>query len=87
MEANIQEIYTTAIHPLTSEEKLRIATLILEEVTGQSRGNGVGESAGRPGDITRFFGAWKGGSPDGSDNEMIDADLARALAGEIEEQN
>lgn len=34
----------------------------------------------RKGDITKFFGMYKGGDPNGSDNEKIDADLARAYA-------
>lgn len=36
----------------------------------------IGEPEGRT-DITRFFGMWSNGDPDGSDNERIDADLAR----------
>ncbi len=31
----------------------------------------------RKADITQFFGMWSGGDPHGSDNERIDADLAR----------
>ena len=36
MQSNIQEIYATAIRPLPDDEKLQIATLILEEVNGKS---------------------------------------------------
>jgi len=87
MQANIQEIYATTIRPLTSDEKLRIATLILEEVTGQASVNEERHPPQRKGDITKFFGAWKGGAPNGSDNETIDADLARAYAHGLEEQD
>ncbi len=82
MQANIQEIYTSTIRPLTSDEKLRIATLILEEVTGTAPVNGVRESPEPKGDITKFFGTLEGGAPNGSDNEAIDTDLAREYANE-----
>ncbi len=41
----------------------------------------------RSGDIRKFFGAWKGGDANGSDNEQIDRDLARAYAQECENEN
>ena len=37
MAIDIQEIYATAIRPLPDKEKLRLATLILEEVTKKVR--------------------------------------------------
>lgn len=87
MQANIQEIYANTIRPLTRDEKLRIATLILEEVTGQAPAKGEGQTPEPKGDITRFFGTWKGGTPNGSDNEAIDADLARAYAHGFEDKD
>lgn len=84
MGANVEEIYATAIRPLPREDKLRIATLILEEVTG------TGTSAQRKrtgGDITKFFGRYQGGDPQGSDNAKIEADLARAYTDNHEEES
>ena len=41
----------------------------------------------RNGDIRKFFGLYKGGDPNGSDNEQIDADLARAYADNHEHED
>lgn len=54
MQTNIQEIYTKTILPLADAEKLQIATLILEDVTGKTAGangkaeNGFAEPNGEP---------------------------------------
>jgi hypothetical protein len=82
MQANIQEIYANTIHPLTSDDKLRIAALILEEVTGKSPVNGGSQTPERKDDITKNFGLWEGGDANDSDTEQIDADLAREYANE-----
>lgn len=82
MQADIQEIFATTIRPLSKDEKLRLATLILEEVTGQAPVKGERQAPEPKGDITKFFGTLKGGAPNGSDNEAIDADLAREYANE-----
>ena len=87
MQANLQEIYTSTIRPLTNDEKLRLATLILEEVTGTVPVTGVPETPEPKGDITKFFGTWDSGTPNGSDNEAIDADLARAYAHGFEDKD
>ncbi|MCY7345763.1 MAG: hypothetical protein LH614_06020 [Pyrinomonadaceae bacterium] len=45
MQADIQEIYTKTILPLPDKEKLQIATLILEAVTGKTASaNGKAEN-------------------------------------------
>ncbi len=45
MQTNIQEIYTKTISPLPDAEKLQIAALILEAVTGKANnGNGKAEN-------------------------------------------
>ncbi len=82
MSANIREIYTTTIRPLPDKEKLEIATIILEEVTGK----GHTEKPKRTGDISKYIGMFNTGDPDGSDNEKIDADLARAYSDDHEDQ-
>ena len=72
MTGDVQEFYQQTVLPLPEQERLQLAALILNDL---SRG---ATKPKRKGDITKFFGAWKGGSADGSDNEQIDRDLARA---------
>lgn len=87
MQANIQEIYANTIRPLTDDEKLRIATLVLEEVTSKSPATGTSPTPQRTGGIAELFGSWQGGDPNGSDNERIDADLAREYASSHEDED
>lgn len=68
----IQEIYQENILPLSEKEQLKLASLILEKVTNDN----AAETPKRKGDITKFFGMFDTGDPDGSDNDKIDADLA-----------
>lgn len=70
----IQDIYAVSIQPLPEGEKLKLATLILEDVTrshGKRKNN----------DTTEFFGMFETGDPDSANNDKIDADLARAYEG------
>lgn len=87
MAIDIQEIYATAIQPLPDSEKLKLASLILEKVTQSSSPGDATEKSKRTGDITRFFGMFNSGDPDASDNERIDADLARAYADDHEDED
>ncbi|MCA1626387.1 MAG: hypothetical protein LC742_00240 [Acidobacteria bacterium] len=80
MATDIQEIYQQSIGSLPEREQLKLAALILEKVTQK----GEPERPKRKGDITKFFGMYKGGDPNGSDNEKIDADLARAYLEDYE---
>lgn len=80
----VQEIYTKTIRPLPDNEKLEIATIILEEVTKKDK---AAKHKQKGGDITKFFGMHKGGDPNGSNNEKIDADLARAYADAHEDED
>lgn len=73
MQNDIQEIYQTTILPLPEKEQLKLASLILEKVTKED----AAEQPTRKGDITKFFGMFDTGDPDGSGNEKIDADLNR----------
>ncbi len=73
----VQEIYQNVILPLPENEQLKLASLILQKVTVKNdhpKANRMG------GDITKLFGMYKDVDPNGSDNEQIDADLARAYA-------
>lgn len=80
MQADIQEIYQQTIRPLSEQEKLQLAALILNELSHEPTGAEAQEKPKRKGDITKFFGMYKGGDPQGPDNKKIDADLARAYA-------
>ncbi len=73
MQTDIQEIYQKTILPLPEKDQLKLASLILEKVTKESEN----EPPRRKGDIAKFFGMFDTGDPDGSDNDKIDADLAR----------
>ena len=67
---------------MTEDERKRLATLILNELSQETN-----RKPKRKGDITKFFGMYKGGDPNGSDNEKIDADLARAYADDHESES
>lgn len=84
MSTTVEQIYSETIRPLPDIEKLEIASKILDEVTKKGRNE---EPRQRGGDISKFFGIYKGGDLDGSDNEKIDADLARAYAERQEGEN
>jgi len=73
MQTDIQEIYQTTIQPLPEKEQLKLASMILEKVTRETEDS----QPTRKGDITKFFGMFDTGDPDGSDNDKIDADLNR----------
>jgi len=74
----IQEIYSTAILPLSEEERLRLAEMIVRDIRGK-RGEGANANSIRP-----MFGTWHGKPPASSEgdepdhNARIDADLARS---------
>lgn len=78
MSPRILEIYSTAIQSLGENEKLQLATLILEEVT-QSRNAPQLSSEERTAArrrLQQFAGSVASGNPHSSDNEQIDKDLA-----------
>ncbi len=89
MQSDIQEIYQKSILPLPDSEKLQIAALILEDVTGKAAGEKVKSNGGRG----RFFGMWQGKEFTYEDylkldhNERIDFDLARAYADDHEDED
>ncbi len=79
MTTDIQEFYQKTILPLSEKDQLKLASLILKRVTEKK------ETPQKKGDITKYFGVYKGGDPNGSDNEQIDADLAHAYSDNHEE--
>lgn len=83
MNTTVQELYQQAVRPLPERERLTLAALILQDISQSARA----DQPKRKGDIRKFFGVWKGGAANGSDNERIDRDLARAYADEGEDES
>lgn len=79
MSTTVEEIYTRTIRPLPPSDQLELASIILDGVVHKDRPR-------KTGDITRFFGKYKGGARKGSNNDTIDADLARAYEDDVEDQ-
>jgi hypothetical protein len=77
MQSNIQEVYRQQILPLDEKERLELAALIINDISNKAESNGETISAGG---IREMFGTWSSGNPHSSDNEQIDADLAKAYA-------
>ncbi|MBK9155065.1 MAG: hypothetical protein IPM25_12755 [Chloracidobacterium sp.] len=74
----LKEIYSNAILPLSEEDRLKLAEMIVRDIQPH------GSVKGRKGALRSAFGTWKGRSPvlveyDQLDhNEKIDFDLARS---------
>jgi hypothetical protein len=81
MAVDVEQLYHQTVRPLPEQDRLTLAALILNDISGSARE----DRPKRKGDITKYFGVWKGGDADGSNNEQIDRDLARAYAVEDEE--
>lgn len=77
MESTIQEVYRERILPLDEKDRLKLAALIISDISNKPETNGDTKSAGG---IREMFGSWSSGNPSSSDNEQIDADLAKAYA-------
>ncbi len=82
MSVNVKELYRQTVLPLPEPARLELLALIANDLAQPRLMNGLSHTPKRKGDITKFFGMWKGGTADDSDNEKIDADLARAYANE-----
>ena len=83
MQTNIQEIYQQNILPLPDSEQLKLASLILENVTKQSNSGNTKNK----GSVRELFGSVSLGYATGGDNESIDADLAKAYLDTHEDQD
>ena len=77
MQNTIQEVYQKQILLFDEKERLKLAALIISDISNQPDANGEAKSVGG---IREMFGSWSSGNPHSSDNEQIDADLARAYA-------
>lgn len=77
MPTTIQEVYQKQILPLDEKQRLKLAALIISEISNKPESNTDTQSAGG---ISELFGSVSLGHPTGSDNDGIDADLAKAYA-------
>lgn len=77
MQSSIQEVYRQQILPLNEKDRLKLAALIINDISNKPETNGETKNVGG---IREMFGSWSSGNPNSSDNEQIDADLARAYA-------
>jgi hypothetical protein len=84
MLTNVQEVYERTVRPMSEQERLELAALIISDLSQQSKmDNGKSRSGKKLSDL---FGSVSLGHPTGADNESIDADLAREYANSHEEK-
>ena len=74
MPDSVHEVYQQQILPLSENERLRLAALIISDISSKSEKNGERETKG---EIREMFGSVSLGHPTGADNESIDTDLIR----------
>lgn len=86
MQTNVSEFYAQNVLPLSEDERLKLAALIIGDLSDGRETKGASEKTKRNGDITKFFGMFDSGNPDSSNNEQIDRDLARAYADDHEDE-
>lgn len=73
---SVNDIYSTEILPLSEDDRLRLAAMIMRDIRG-----GHGRGPNGPGGIRAAFGTWHGQSPfdtgygELDHNEKIDLDL------------
>jgi hypothetical protein len=83
MPSTIQEVYREQILPFDEKERLKLAALIINDISSKPKANGETKSTGG---IRELFGSVSLGHPTGSDNESIDADLAREYGSTHEDE-
>lgn len=83
MQSNIQEVYRKQILPLDEKERLKLAALIISDISNKPETNGESKNVGN---IREMFGSVSLGNPTGSDNERIDADLGREYGSTHEDE-
>jgi len=75
------------LEPVKLTKKSRAIVTVLDDENAESSETSATVKPKRKGDISKFFGTYKGDDPNGSDNEKIDADLARAYAANHEDED
>lgn len=86
MSLNAQEVYRQSVRQLPEQERLRLAALILDEITGDMSDTEQTQQTPPPlnakqraralRELMEHAGAVASGNPRAADNEQIDADLA-----------
>jgi len=79
----VEEIYEIAVLPLPEEKQLELASFIIKTVKTKEPTQHETCSGG----IEELFGSVSLGKPLGSDNDEIDADLAREYGSIHEDEN
>ena len=83
MQNTIQKVYREHILLFDEKERLKLAALIINDISNKPATNGEAKSAGG---IREMFGSVSLGNSSGSDNEQIDADLAREYGSTHEDE-
>lgn len=71
MQTDLNKLYQRTIVPLSEEEQLRLASLIIESVASRQH-----RRQSDQGNVRELFGSADLGQGTGTDNDQIDADLA-----------
>lgn len=79
----VQEFYQQNVMPMSEDERLKLAALIINDLSNKS--NGEQPKSGKK--LSDLFGTWSSGNPNSADNEQIDRDLARAYADNHEDED
>jgi hypothetical protein len=78
----VQEVYEKQILPLSEKERLKLAALIISDISNKSETNGEKKENG----VRELFGSVSLGQPTGAANESIDADLTGEYASTHEDE-
>jgi hypothetical protein len=87
MQTNVQEFYTQNVLPMNEQERLKLAALIIGDLSNGREFKPANQNQPRKkSSIRGLFGKGRSGDPTGADNEKIDADLARQYASTHEDE-
>lgn len=88
MQTNVQEFYAQNILPMSEQERLKLAALIISELSnGRETNGGELKPPRKKGGVRELFGSASLGYATGADNESIDADLAREYMNTHEDED
>ena len=83
MPNTVQEIYKQQILPMSEKERLKLAALIINDISNKPVSS---REKPKSSGIREMFGTWSSGNPNSADNEQIDEDLAREYASNHEDE-
>ena len=69
MSVNVQEFYQQVVRPLSERERLELLALIASDLAKLYPQSCYTVKRQNKGDIAKFFGSWKAGAADDSNNE------------------